>query len=587
MTRSRSLFIYFALAFFTAAATPLSAAHPVGTPSGGGASIQWQLAVTGHESIELTVVTPDGEPYSKTITAGRNVSFSLSEIGDAQDGAYAYELRVVPRIAPDVRNRLAQARAKNDDAAIRKIRRDARIGEPLTESGTFVVRNGSIVSPDAVEPSAHDGAANATSGGATSNAVQGAWTPTTNDQVTADDLIVQGSACVGLDCVANESFGFDTIRLKENNTRIKFEDTSSTSGFPTNDWQLSANNNASGGASNFTIEDIDGAKTPFTVTAGAPTSSFFMSSIGKVGFRTATPVLDLHMTTSDTPAIRFEQTNAGGFTAQTWDIGANEANFFVRDVTGGSRLPFRIRPGAPTSSIDINAIGDVGIGTADPKVRLHVIGDVEKGSLIRVQNLNAIGYGGLSFMDKDGGARMFIGVDNSLLTSRIASFSTSPLVLVTSNIERARITPAGFLGIGTTAPSSMLHVNGGDIRVSGGSFIDDGTTLSVPDYVFDNSYQLMSLPEVATFVRENRHLPDVPAEADVKAKGLNMSDFQMRLLRKVEELTLYAIDQHEQAESLSAAKSEQQQVIAGLQAENAEMRARLARIEEMLAAQKQ
>ena len=80
------------------------------------------------------------------------------------------------------------------------------------------------------------------------------------------------------------------------------------------------------------------------------------------------PGLNIHISTGDTPAQRFEQTSASGFTAQTWDIGANEANFFVRDLTGGSRLPFRIRPGAPTSSIDINASGNVGIGTASPGI---------------------------------------------------------------------------------------------------------------------------------------------------------------------------------------------------------------------------
>jgi hypothetical protein len=82
--------------------------------------------------------------------------------------------------------------------------------------------------------------------------------------------------------------------------------------------------------------------------------------------------LDVHAATSNTPAIRLEQNNSGGFTAQTWDIAGNEANFFVRDVTGGSRLPFRIRPGAPTSSIDINASGNVGIGTASPKSKLDI-----------------------------------------------------------------------------------------------------------------------------------------------------------------------------------------------------------------------
>src|SRR5205823_12611892 len=97
-----------------------------------------------------------------------------------------------------------------------------------------------------------------------------------------------------------------------------------------------------------------------------------VSSNSKVGLRTATPVLDLHMNTSDTPAMRFEQNNSGGFTAQTWDVAGNEANFFVRDVTGGSRLPFRIRPGAPTSSVDISATGNVGVGTASPENTLHV-----------------------------------------------------------------------------------------------------------------------------------------------------------------------------------------------------------------------
>jgi hypothetical protein len=80
----------------------------------------------------------------------------------------------------------------------------------------------------------------------------------------------------------------------------------------------------------------------------------------------------MHANTTDTPAIRLEQNNAGGFTAQTWDIGANEANFFIRDVTGGSRLSLRIRPGAPTSSVDIAANGNVGVGTGSPKARIDL-----------------------------------------------------------------------------------------------------------------------------------------------------------------------------------------------------------------------
>nr|WP_320126365.1 tail fiber domain-containing protein [uncultured Shewanella sp.] len=191
------------------------------------------------------------------------------------------------------------------------------------------------------------------------------------DVVHADDVIITGSACIGFDCVNNENFGFDTIRLKENNLRIKFEDTS-TGSFPSNDWQLTANDTVNGGANRFSIEDITSGKVPFTVLAGAPTNSMYVYSNGNVGLGTPTPVLDLHIVNGNTPAIRLEQNNSSGFTAQTWDIGSNETNFFIRDVTGGSKLPFKIVPGAPNNSLYINASGNVGIGTAAPNGKLVV-----------------------------------------------------------------------------------------------------------------------------------------------------------------------------------------------------------------------
>lgn len=194
------------------------------------------------------------------------------------------------------------------------------------------------------------------------------------DQVIPDDLIVQGSGCFGFDCVNNESFSFDTIRLKENNTRFAFDDTS-VGAFPANDWQIEANESASGGKNAFSILDITGSKTPFRIEAGAQTNALYVSSGGKIGIGTNTPAMDVNITTGDTPGVRLEQNANGGFTAQTWDMAGNEANFFIRDVTGGSRLPFRIRPGAPTSSIDIAASGNVGIGIASPTVKLHVMGD--------------------------------------------------------------------------------------------------------------------------------------------------------------------------------------------------------------------
>jgi hypothetical protein len=342
-----------------------------GRGKGVGSSIEWSAPPGAYESATLEVSMPNGEVITREYAAGR-IHLRVSDLGtDVTDGAYNYEVTFAPKVSADLKKKLENARKANDDAAARKALRDAGISATVY-SGTFTIDNGSIVDTEAVE----SGAGNAEDevGFIRSGDDQDVVTPApstrggkvaVDDQVIPDDLIVQGSGCFGFDCVNNESFGFDTIRLKENNLRIKAEDTSAGS-FPTNDWQLTFNDSASGGANKFSVEDITGAKVPLTVTAGAATNSIFVDSTGRVGFRTSTPVLDLHVATSNTPAIRLEQNNSGGFTAQTWDIAGNEANFFVRDVTGGSRLPFRIRPGAPTSSLDISADGSVGINTASP-----------------------------------------------------------------------------------------------------------------------------------------------------------------------------------------------------------------------------
>ena len=351
------------------------AGNAVGNPTGGGSTMEWPNPSGPHESVELVLSFPNGDTITKTYNGNRPITLRLSDLGaDVEDGAYTWEIRVAPTVSGDVAKKLKNARAANDDSAARKIMREAGLTDNVS-SGTITISGGTFVSPTGTEARLETETSSQreedTTIGGTATTPRGGKVAV-NDQVIPDDLIVQGSICAGFDCINNESFGFDTLRLKENNTRIKFEDTS-TGTYPTSDWQLTANDSASGGANKFSIEDITGATVPLTVRGSAPTNSIYVDSTGRVGFRTATPVLDLHVSTSNTPAIRLEQTNAGGFTAQTWDVAGNEANFFVRDVTGGSRLPFRIRPGAPTSSIDINAAGNVGMGTASPSRALHVV----------------------------------------------------------------------------------------------------------------------------------------------------------------------------------------------------------------------
>lgn len=503
---NRSLLFRF-IVILAIAAMPFAAfAGTIGRPSAGGGVIEWQLDLRGQAAVELTVIAPSGQDYTSIAKGGQNPSFRLSQLGqDLEDGQYNYELRAVPNVPSDVARKLEAARKAGDDAAARRIMKAAGL-EPITQSGTFTVRNGSIVDPNAIEADANDASIATRNLGVTTNARP--TTPIVNDQVIADDLIVQGSACIGLDCVVNESFGFDTIRLKENNTRIKFEDTSSSAGFPTTDWQLTANDSASGGANKFSIEDITGAKVPFTVTGNAPTNSIFVDSTGRVGFRTSTPVLDLHVKTSNTPALRLEQDNSGGFTAQTWDIAGNEANFFVRDVTGGSRLPFRIRPGAPTSSIDISASGNVGIGTASPSEKLHVSDSADANTISLVQNTNAAGLSAAGVLQAKadtavtsliahgtartitrfgqtlgGWSEALNAAGNGLI---VGTLGNTPLILGTNSVARMTISNTGAI----TVP--------GNFTVSG---VKNFATVDPADPKMSLYYTALEGPEAGTYYR--------------------------------------------------------------------------------------
>ncbi len=179
---------------------------------------------------------------------------------------------------------------------------------------------------------------------------------------------------MGLDCAAAETYGSDTIRLKENNLRIHFDDTSNSGSFAANDWRIGINGSENGDPSYFAIEDATAGRTPFRVQSGAPANSMWIDNAGRIGVGTPTPSVEMHIRNGDSPSLRLEQDGSSGFAPQVFDIVANETNFFVRDVTNGSSLIFRARPGAPTNSLFIAADGNIGLGTASPAARLHVAG---------------------------------------------------------------------------------------------------------------------------------------------------------------------------------------------------------------------
>jgi len=451
----------------------------------------WQLRVTG----------PDGRFAEDTLLDGEPLRIEPKLLGYARwlDGSYQFEFS--PVLGDRQRGGTVAAQAPST-------RRDPDV----RSSGSFRVVGGAVIVAGANEPGTLRAVAPAGSGG-------GTVTPA--DQTIPDDLIVQGSICAGFDCVDGESFGADTLRLKENNLRIHFDDTSTTAGYAANDWRLSANDQPSGGANRFMIEDATAGRVPFSVSAGAPADSVYISSNGKVGLRTSTPGLDLHMSTSDTPALRFEQTSAGGYTAQTWDIGANEANFFVRDLTGGSRLSFRIRPGAPTSSIDIAASGNVGIGIASAASALHVARATGPVAL-RIGRTAGSGANNVTW------EVLNHGTDGRL------TFSDDPAgVRVPFKIGRNAFNDLMRVGVYNLQTVDIT----GNLRVSGNIVVAGSVG---PDYVFAPGFALPSIAEHAAQMRAARHLPKVgPAQVEDGHGLLDLGAMSNGMLEELEYAHLY------------------------------------------------
>jgi hypothetical protein len=275
-----------------------------------------------------------------------------------------------------------------------------------------------------------------------------------------------------------------------------------------------------------------------------------VDSQGDVGVGVSNPVVELHVADGDTPTLRLEQNGSSGFTAQTFDVAANESNFFVRDVTNGSSLPFKIIPGASHDTLTVAANG-VGVGTKNQDTLLHVRSTnsalgVDQSGLLHVENAasGASVVRTMAAFENNGGVELtLVNTEAGALTPewKIAAIMGDMRLITPNN-------PGVEFALSQTGDLSIL-----------GNFISGGQTLTVPDYVFAEGYDLMPLDQVEAFIQKESHLPKIPSAMEIQANGINMSEMQMALLEKVEELTLYTLEQQKLIAS-------QQESVAGLQA---------------------
>jgi len=243
--------------------------------------------------------------------------------------------------------------------------------------------------------------------------------------------------------------------------------------------------------------------------------------------------------------------------ATQWFTNSSAGDICYRNTTG--KLLFGNSLGDAAMAVSGN---NVGIGTTTPgeNNKLEVVGKLRVngeiyGSTIlsfqddtrfsvtdsTVSDLNispfSMPHYGIAAPSTGGSADLWIAGNNGI--RMFTAGNKSP---------RLSITNAGKVLIGTTLPdptNALLTVNG-TIHAK-----EINVTVDIPaDYVFQPAYKLMPLSQVEQFVKTNFHLPEIPSAAEITKNGLSVGEMQNKLLQKIEELTLYVIEQEKRIKQL-------------------------------------
>lgn len=258
-------------------------------------------------------------------------------------------------------------------------------------------------------------------------------------------------------------------------------------------------------------------------------TDLYIADNGNIGIGTNSPIqtLDINGCMNITNGVIQK---GGPAITNTGDLGlySRDASSYMRFVTNNQ--PINFYSDAATSNgigsnvnMTIASNGNVGIGTTTPKAKLE-IGNT----------------------------------DSDPATFRIGPWEFANYRDVVTGVYALRIQRGSIDGDGNETFDKALQLNIAgsnktDMKLTGDLFcaeVNIVADVTWPDYVFNEEYNLKSLSELEKFLKQNKHLPDVPSAADIKEKGINVGEINAILLKKIEELTLYLIEQNKKISSL-------------------------------------
>jgi uncharacterized protein YaiE (UPF0345 family) len=221
---------------------------------------------------------------------------------------------------------------------------------------------------------------------------------------------------------------------------------------------------------------------------------------------------------------------------------------------------------ATPSKNDMVVKGNVSIGSAHSEgFKLAVAGDIKAGGNITIETGgNASIYTGTMSQESNRFLQLLNSSDH-----RSASGLKAGGVLVSDSYDYANPSKSDMVVKGNVSIGTPNH-QGYKLAVAG-NVIAESIKVAVegnwPDYVFSPSYKLSSLQETEQFIKINNHLPEIPSASEVEKEGINLGEMNSKLLKKIEELTLYLIEQNKRASALETRMKVQEEFISMQQRE--------------------